>query len=431
MWRSVYTVGLTLAWPLFIARLLWKSRADTGYRQRLAERHGLFPHHPRAGGLWVHAVSVGEVQAARPLIAALRERRPERPVTLTTTTPTGYRLARELFGDTVQLAQAPYDLPLCINAFLRRARPAALVLMETELWPNMVHCCRRSGLPVLLMNARLSPRSAANYARWPMLREMFAELSGVGAQSRDDGERFVALGLPAARLRVGGNLKFELEPDAGARRMAREWRTAWTSPQRLVWLAASTHDGEEGAVLDSHLGLDGELADTLLVLAPRHPERCEEVAALCHQRGLRYRCHSEGPPAPDTQVLLIDSIGELAAMFGAADLAFIGGSLVPAGGHNMLEAAVWGVPVLSGPHLFNFHDIAARLRAVGALAEARDGSALTALVQEFLRDPQRRQRAGAAAKEMTRRNRGALAAQLGLLEDVLADADADTGTDER
>ncbi len=419
MWRSLYTTGLTLAWPLFIARLLWKSRRDAGYRQRLAERHGLFPHRPMAGGLWVHAVSVGEVQAARALIAALREHRPERAVILTTITPTGYRLAQDLFGDSVQLAQLPYDLPLCLNAFLRRARPAALVLMETELWPNLVHCCRRAGLQVFLANARLSPRSATRYSRLPALREMFAELSGVSAQSQADGERFVALGLPAERLQLGGNLKAALEPDAAAQRRAREWRTAWTQGRRLVWIAASTHNGEDSAVLDSQLGLEGDLADTLLVLAPRHPERCADVAALCHQRGLRWQRHSEGPPSADSQVLLVDTIGELSTMFGAADLAFIGGSLVPVGGHNMLEAAVWGVPVLSGEQLFNCHDIAEQLRGVGALTLASDGAALARLVRNFLSDPQRRQQAGTAARKMVCEQRDAVAAQLEQLLETL------------
>ncbi len=424
MWRYLYTSGLTLAWPLLITRLLWKSRKDAGYRQRLAERHGLFPHRPRAGGIWLHAVSVGEVQAARPLVTALCQRQPDRPLTLTTTTPTGYRLAQTLFADKVQLAQVPYDLPLCINAFLRRAQPAALVLIETELWPNMVHCCRRAGLPVLLMNARLSASSAANYARWSMLREMFTELSCVGAQSHDDGKRFVALGLPAERLHISGNLKFELVPDALARHQAQEWRTTWAPQQRLVWLAASTHNGEDSAVLDSHLGLGEALADTLLVLAPRHPERCTEIAALCRQRGLRHQLHSAGSPAADTQVLLIDSIGELHAMFGAVDLAFIGGSLVPAGGHNMLEAAVWGVPVISGPHLFNFHDIATRLRDVGALTEAQDSSTLAPLVRTWLLDSTRRQRAGKAAQDLVYRHRGALAAQLQLVESTLEKAES-------
>ena len=419
MWRSLYTAGLTLAWPLFIARLLWKSRHDVGYRQRLAERHGLFPHRPPAGSLWVHAVSVGEVQAARALIATLRERHPERAVILSTITPTGYRLARELFGDSVQLTQLPYDLPLCLNAFLRRVRPAALVLIETELWPNLVHCCRRAGLPVFLANARLSPRSAARYSRLAPLREMFAELSGVSAQSREDGERFVALGLPAERLQLGGNLKVALEPDEAARRRAREWRAAWTQGRHLVWIAASTHDGEDGAVLDCQLGLEGDLADTLLVLVPRHPERCDDVAALCRQRGLRWKRHSEGPPDADSQVLLVDSIGELSAMFGAADLAFIGGSLVPVGGHNMLEAAVWGIPVLSGEQLFNFRDIADQLRVGGALALAANGPALARLVRDFLSDPQRRQLAGAAARLIVCGQRDAVAAQLEQLLETL------------
>lgn len=416
--RLLYSLLLYLSLPAILLRLCWRALRAPAYARRWGERFGRVAP-LSAPVIWVHAVSVGETLAALPLVRRLQATQPRARLLVTTTTPTGSALVRAQLGDGVVHCYAPYDFPHAVHRFLDRAQPALLIVMETELWPNLLHGCARRGIPVVLANARLSARSAAGYARVAALtRPMLAALTRVAAQTRVDGERFLALGLPPERLCVTGNIKFDLELDAALRERARCLRDEWRGQRaRPIWLAASTHEGEDEPVLAAHRRLLAVRPDALLVLVPRHPERFERVHALCARQRLRVLRRSAGqPPAADTQVLLGDTMGELLAFCGAADLVFVGGSLVPVGGHNLIEPAAWGQPVLSGPQVFNFVEAARLLEAGGGLRICADGAALSDAVVELFGQPGRRAAMGAAARVVAEANRGALAR----LEEVIA-----------
>jgi len=427
--RHVYSLLFCLLLPLFIARLLWRSRRAPAYRRRMAERLGFFrlPVETAAGArveagdgevavgdrrplLWIHAVSLGETLAARPLIERLLSEAPEYRLLVTTTTPTGSEQVRRLFRDQVLHVYAPWDTPGAVSRFLRRTRPRLLILMETELWPNMLRGCARYQCGVLLANARLSARSAAGYGRFPRLtRDMLASLHRVVAQSDADADRFAELGMPRERIVVGGSIKFDVQISDALRREAARLTALWALESRPVALAASTHRGEDEIVLEALEQLRQQEAHALLMLAPRHPERFDEVHGLCVARGLRVQRRSAGEAlAADTQVLLIDTLGELLMLFGLADVAFIGGSFVPNGGHNPLEAAVWGIPVLTGPSMFNFADVTRRLLAAGALEQVEGAPQLAAGLRALLGDSDEAARRGAAALRVLEDNRGAL-----------------------
>ena len=430
--RQAYSFIFYLLLPLFIGRLLWRSRRAPAYRRRLAERLGFFRLPDEAGRndlaaaaggsggatatgdcrplLWIHAVSLGETLAARPLIERLLRELPDYRLLVTTTTPTGSEQVRRLFRDRVLHVYSPWDTPGAVNRFLRRTRPRLLILMETELWPNMLRGCARHGCTVVLANARLSARSAAGYGRFPRLTgEMLASLRRIVAQSEADAARFAELGMAAERLVVGGSIKFDVQVSEALRREASRLATQWDLEARPVALAASTHRGEDGIVLDALQRLHAHDERALLLLAPRHPERFDEVYELCAARGLRVQRRSTGEAlAADTQVLLIDTLGELLMLFGLADVAFIGGSFVPNGGHNPLEAAVWGIPVLTGPSMFNFADVTQRLLAAGALEQVSAAADLATALRVVLDDRAEAGRRGAAALEVLRDNRGAL-----------------------
>lgn len=411
--RLLYSLLLYLLLPAILLRLCWRALRAPAYARRWGERFGRVAPllGPGSGPvIWIHAVSVGETLAALPLIRRLQAAQPQARLLVTTTTPTGSARVRAALGDGVAHCYAPYDFPHAVRRFLRRVQPALLIVMETELWPNLLHGCARRDIPVVLANARLSARSAAGYARVAALtRPMLAALTRVAAQTGADGERFLALGLEPERLHVTGNLKFDLELDAALRARAHQLRAAWRGGVRPIWLAASTHEGEDEIVLAAHRQLLATRPDALLVLVPRHPERFDRVHALCMGQGFRTLRHSAGrPPAIDTQVLLGDTMGELLAFCGAADLVFVGGSLVPVGGHNLIEPAAWGRPVLSGPELFNFAEAAALLETGGGLRICADGAALAAAVAELLDQPERRAAMGAAAHAVAAANRGAL-----------------------
>jgi 3-deoxy-D-manno-octulosonic-acid transferase len=416
--RLLYTLLLYLLLPAVLLRLCWRARRAPDYARRRGERFGRVAPLPEPV-IWVHAVSVGETLAAVPLIRRLQARHPHARLLVTTTTPTGSERVRALFGAGVTHCYAPYDFPDAVARFLRRVRPALLVVMETELWPNLLHACARRGIPVVLANARLSERSARGYhrVRWltaPMLRT----LAAVAAQTRADGARFLALGLAPDKLQVTGNIKFDLELSPALRARATALHADWAGlPHRPVWLAASTHAGEDGLVLAAHAEILRTLPAALLVLVPRHPERFANVHAACIRAGFTTRRRSEGgavPPA--TQVLLGDTMGELLAFCGAADVVFVGGSLVPVGGHNLIEPAAWGRPVLAGPHLFNFAEAAALLQAAGGLRICTDGAALTPAVIELLTEKDYRAKVGAAARVVAEANRGALARLTAVIE---------------
>lgn len=407
--RRLYSLLLYLLTPLVVARLLWRSRRAPDYRRRIGERLGFPPPLGDQPTLWVHAVSVGEVQASAPLIQRLRQAYPQWPVLVTTTTPTGSRRLRELLGEEVLHVYAPYDVPWVVERFLAAARPRLAIFMETEIWPNILAGCQRRGIPTLLANARLSERSARAYGRVPeFTRATFGLLDRVAAQTQADRERFQALGVPAGRLGVTGSIKFDQRLAPSRREQAAVLRRAW-GVDRPVWIAASTHEGEDEQVLDAHRQVLEQLPGALLVLVPRHPERFGRVAALIAKQGFSLVRRSEQRPcAPGTQVFLGDSMGELPMFYAAADLAFVGGSLVPTGGHNPLEPASAGIPVLMGPHTFNFAEISALLIREEAARQVQDAAALAEQVHAWLADAHERVRHGDQGRRVVEQNRGAL-----------------------
>lgn len=407
--RYLYTVLFYLALPGVLARLWWRGRRAPDYRLRWGERFGYCAPVPD-GCIWLHAVSLGETRAALPLIRALRERYPQRPLLVTTTTPTGSRQVRQSLGDSVHHCYLPYDLPGAIARFLVRTRPALGVVMETELWPNLFHACAAASIPLVVANARLSERSVRGYAWLPGLtRDTLACISLIAAQSEADAHRFAQLGMDPARLRITGNIKYDLSLPSGLRAQGAELRRSLFG-ERSVWIAASTHQGEDEQILTAFDTLRTAFPDLLLVLVPRHPERFDEVAGLCRARGLRLIRRSEQRACRrDTQVFLGDSMGELLLFYAAADVAFVGGSLVPSGGHNVLEPALLGVPVVFGPHMFNFTEAAGHLLAAGGAWQVADAAALAACVAGLLADGILRSRAGGSGRRAVVANRGALA----------------------
>ncbi|MCP5424111.1 MAG: lipid IV(A) 3-deoxy-D-manno-octulosonic acid transferase [Gammaproteobacteria bacterium] len=409
--RRIYSLLLYALLPLILLRLYWRGHKNPDYRRRWAERFGYFPALPGQGYLWVHAVSVGETRAALPLIRALLQRYPNHPVLVTTTTPTGSQQVRSILRNRVKHVYLPYDMPGAVARFLTRARPILAVIMETELWPNLFRQCAMAGIPLVVANARLSPRSARHYGKLPgFTAEVLTHTTLIAAQGESDAAQFRALGAP--RVRVVGNLKYDLTLPPGLPARGRELRRM-LGENRPVWIAASTHSGEDEQVLDAFSTLRARFTDMLLLLVPRHPERFTPVALLCERRGLNVVRRSEQRPCTaDTAVYLGDSMGELLLFYSAADIAFVGGSLIPQGGHNPLEAALLGLPVLLGPHLFNFAEISQSLLSAHAAWQVADAKELAQAVAHWLDDEPARQEAGQRAKALLDANRGALDALL-------------------
>jgi 3-deoxy-D-manno-octulosonic-acid transferase len=401
---SLYRLVLLLAVPIIPLRLLWRGRRERGYWRHWDERLALGPA-PVAGAVWIHAVSVGEMRAAQPLIAALRAAHPEAPLLLSCMTPTGRATAEALYGDFAHIAYLPYDYAWLARRFLRRTRPRVGILMETELWPNLLRAADRQQVPMMLANARLSERSARGYARLPALtRASLGHITQVAAQGEADAARLAALG--AHTVTVVGNLKFDITPPPQQLALGADWRARWGS--RPVLLAASTREGEEASLL--RVFAAAAPARVLLVLVPRHPQRFDAVAALIESAGLPYQRRSEINGAdlnPQTRVLLGDSLGELFAYYAACDVAFVGGSLMPLGGQNLIEAASVGRPVLVGPHTFNFEEATRLAVETGAALRVNDADAWLENALALLNDAPARERMAAAALAFATRHRGA------------------------
>ncbi|WP_327439500.1 lipid IV(A) 3-deoxy-D-manno-octulosonic acid transferase [Pseudomonas donghuensis] len=409
--RTLYTLLFHLGLPLVALRLFLRSRKAPAYAQRVGERFALNLPAMAKGGIWVHAVSVGESIAAAPMIRALLQAYPQLPITITCMTPTGSERIRAMFADEprIQHCYLPYDLPWAAGRFLDHVQPKLAVIMETELWPNHIHQCAKRGIAVALANARLSERSARGYARFAGLtRPMLAEMSLIAVQTETEAQRFRQLGARPECVQVTGSIKFDLSIDEQLLPRARALREQWQASQRPVWIAASTHEGEDEIILAAHRQLREHHADALLILVPRHPERFNSVFELCHGQFPTVRRSSAEPINADTAVLLGDTMGELLFLYALADIAFVGGSLVANGGHNLLEPAALSLPVLSGPHLFNFLEIAAMLREAGALQEVDDAQGLAAEVRRLIELPRDAQRMGAAGLAMMKANQGAL-----------------------
>ena len=352
--RHAYSALFYLFVPLIVLRMLWRSRLAPEYRKRLSERFGLINGSgldPARTRLGVHAVSVGEVLAAAPVIERLLADYPQHQLVVTTTTPTGSERVQALFGDRVFHVYAPWDLPGACARFVRQIRPKLLIIMETELWPNMIHHTTLQGGQVLLANARMSARSARRYTRvGSLIADMLRRLDCVASQAQADGDRFSALGLPSGNLRVTGSIKYDIDIDAAMQKSSRVLREELAIDARPVVVAASTHPGEDAQVLGAFAELRQHVTGSLLVLVPRHPERFDAVFRQCIAAGWSVQRRTQAKVIDaHTDILLVDTMGELPQLLSAGDVALIGGSLVPHGGHNALEAAAWGVPVIAGP----------------------------------------------------------------------------------
>jgi len=419
MLRALYTLALHLAAPFLPLRLWWRGRKEPGYRADVGQRFGRYGPAPAQPVIWIHAVSLGETRAAQPLVAALRARYPGHALLVTHMTATGRQAAAELYGGFAALAFLPYDLPWAVRRFVAHFRPVIGILMETELWPNLLAECRARGVPVLLANARLSAKSARGYARIGALaREALAGLAAVGAQTAADAERLAALG--AAVVEVTGNLKFDIAPDPALAERGRELRARFGT--RPVLLAASTREGEEALLLDAlaRAPLAGARAEVLVVIVPRHPQRFDAVAGLLRERRLAFVRRSEARAVPaGCDYFLGDSMGELGAYYAAAEVAFVGGSLAPFGAQNLIEACAAGAPVLIGPSTFNFAQAAAEAVAAGAAIGVPDADALVREAARLLADAGARRRMGEAGKRFCAAHRGATERTMALVARAL------------
>ncbi|WP_229680743.1 lipid IV(A) 3-deoxy-D-manno-octulosonic acid transferase [Marinobacterium zhoushanense] len=423
--RLLYTLVFTLALPLVLARLWWRGRKAPAYRQRVAERLGFTPAPGfSARPVWIHAVSVGETLAIAPLVQRLLETYPQRPILITTMTPTGAERVEALFGERVIHRYCPWDLPWFWSRFLQRTNPLLCVIVETELWPNMLHVCARRHIPVLLANARMSARSARGYSRFAALtRPMLEQLTLVAAQSHADAERLHQLGLPSDRLNITGSIKFDIEPDpadisAGAALRVQLGQT------RPVLIAASTHEGEDELLLRVWKTLCLDWPSLALILVPRHPERFASVAALARRYSKAVCCRSAADmPSSDTEIYIGDTLGELMQFYATADIAFVGGSFSGTGGHNPLEPAALGKPVLMGPDTFNFAQITQALSDAGGLIQVADEAGLQRALRELIGNAERCGAMAQAARHFVADNRGALDRLQQLIEDQLSVAE--------
>lgn len=422
MSRFLYTLFYRLSLPFIFMRLLWRARANPDYRARWSERLGYYGDQPRLQRSVVfHAVSVGEVHAALPLIEGFLQRFPRIAVVVTTTTPTGSARVRQLLAGRVHHVYLPYDLPGAIDRFLAQFQPSLLVLMETELWPNLLRGCRTSKslaspCTALLFNARLSPKSFASYQRIAALaRSMLDDVALIAAQAQADGDRFVQLGLPAARLQVTGSVKFDIAIQTHKVDAARAMKQQWQG--RPVWIAASTRGGEDALVLQACKRVLQQLPDILLVLVPRHPERFAYANDLAQAQGLASQRHTaQQTVSAQTQILVGDTLGDMHFYYALADVAFVGGSLVATGCQNLIEPAALGLPVITGPSLFNFQAASDALLAGGGLRVVADAEGLADAVVELFQHPAQREAMGANASAVVAANKGATERLLCLLE---------------
>lgn len=411
MARLLYSLLFTLLLPLMVIRLFWRSVRSPAYRKRISERFGLTPSAIPAGAIWVHAVSVGESVAAQPLVERLLARYPDTPLLMTTTTPTGAAQVKRMFGDQVHHAYLPYDLPLFWSIFFQRIQPRGLIIMETELWPNLLAHCESCQVPAILANARLSEKSAKGYRTFSALTvPMLQRLTAIAAQSGADGERFLQLGYPASQLVETGSIKFDVAITEDAAQPEQALRQQW-GPQRPVLALASSHDGEDELLLECYPRLAAANPGLVLMLIPRHPERFDAVGQLVQQYGLTVHRRTDGDVsaagAEHMQVYLADTMGEMLLLLSATDVVVMGGSFEPVGGHNPIEPAALGKPVLIGPHYFNFATIVAGLETHTAL-QVCTAEQLNQVLQELFEHDERRSAMGAAGQHFVQGHRGAV-----------------------
>ncbi len=413
--RYLYTILLYFATPLILVRLLLRSKKNPAYRARIKERFAYIPMINKKKSIWVHAVSLGEAIAATPLIRELIQQYPDQTIVVTTTTPTGSQQIQKQFGQKVYHVYTPYDLPTVIRRFLKRTRPIKAIIMETELWPNMLYELKRANIPVMIANARLSERSYAKYQRFSHFFKPFLQtITVIAAQSPADGNRFKKLGA-TQNVIITGNIKFDTNIPDGLCQRAQELKSHWQS--RPTFIAASTHQGEEQIVLNAFKNILIQFPNALLILVPRHPERFLPVAKLCSDTGyhLAYRSKNEFPNG-DTQIYFGDTMGDLTLLYAASDVAFVGGSFAPIGGHNLIEPASLSVPIISGPHLENFLAIRDLLQEANALILVKDAEQLAEQVIKLFSDKNMSHLYGARALSVSDQNRGAIEKHLDLIK---------------
>lgn len=418
--RFFYSITLLLLLPLALPWLAWRTIRQTGRMDRIGDRLGSSPYLPPHETIWLHGASVGEIRSAAPLVRALHQKYPQRPILVTSFSGAGRVHAQELFGDRVMVAQLPYDLPMFVRRWMRTVQPAVGVIIETEIWPNLFVACARNKVPLLMVSARVSGRSMRRYQKMKRLtRNALQHVTTIFAQSAGDAERFRELGAPAERVTMGGNLKFDIRypDDLVPRAKALRQRLF---PGLSVLVAGSTREGEEQIVFKAFAQICAAYSQSVLVLAPRHPERAEAVAALAKKAGLTCRRRSAGEAQLRAgEVLLVDTLGELALFYAAGDVAFVGGSLVNVGGHNLLEPAALGKPVLAGPSLENVRESAQALKESGVMTSVEDAKSLADATLWLFNNPVMRDRLGQVALDAVIANRGALERAVTLIESQL------------
>ncbi len=418
--RTIYTLFFYLLLPFVLLRLGFKAFRNPAYRAYWYERIGIKLRSVQPHSLWIHAVSVGESLAIIPLIKILQKKYPQHTFLVTNETPTGAARIHAELGDSVMQLYAPYDVPCIVKRFLAATQPQLLILVETELWPNYLALCKTANIPVVLLNARLSASSMRGYQRIAGLaRTMMNNLSYVAAQTQEDGLRFQQLGLASERIQITGSLKFDRPLPEDLRTRAHTLRQRWGC-DRLVWIAASTHESEEELILQAFSTAQKKLPTLLLVLVPRHPERCIRVKNICLRHNKRVVLHSQYQTHTSRiDIIIGDTMGELLIWYAASDIAFIGGSLLNKGGQNPLEPAAVGISIITGPYTYNFQAIQSALQANGAALEVHTASELSQTIIKLSQSPQERAQMGRAAKEFVAENKGALQKQINLLKSFI------------
>lgn len=407
--RFFYSCLFCLLIPFILVRLLWRSIKAPAYRQRWSERFALYTKKSVQDVIWFHAVSVGEAEALFPLAKKIRQHYPDASLLITTTTLTGSARVQAVMGDSVVHVYLPYEIPGAISRFMRHFRPKMAVIMETEIWPNLFAYCGSHNIPLYLINARLSERSAKRYQKISaLIVPALACVKLIAAQTEDDARRFVAIGAKAKSVKVLGNIKFDVDIPSELISQSRQLK-ADMFRDRFVWLIASTHKNEEAIFLEAYQTIKQKIPELLLVIAPRHPERFTEVKRLAEQYQLAVVVRTSGQICESyTDVYLADTMGELKLLYAAADVAFVGGSMVSVGGHNILEAAAVGAPVLFGPYMTNFKDIAERVLERGAAIQCRNSDEIIVAIVALYVDPAKRQALAEKGKAFVQKNQGAV-----------------------
>lgn len=420
--RHIYTFVIYLLAPFVLLRLFWLGTKNSAYRLRWRERFGFVKWRKTDEPvIWIHAVSVGEVNAASPIVNRLLEEYSDHSLLLTTVTPTGAITVEKHFGENVRHLYLPYDLPFAVNKFLNIVQPNILITMETEIWPNLYYACEQLDIPVLIINARLSQQSAKRYRLVSsLMQDTLSLVKLIAAQTRQDAERFIAFGASREKVFVTGNLKFDITIPQSITEQAQSLKR-YFSVNRPIWIAASTHEGEEKIVLDAHINIMKLHPDAILIIAPRHPERIDKIAAYCKSKSLNYVKRTKQKVFTEQhQVYLLDTLGELQLHYAASQVAFVGGSLVETGGQNMMEPASLGLPVISGPHTFNFTEITELLLEQNVLIRISNESELTNEVSKLLNDANQRHHIGEIGRKVIESNRGNIDRLMQLIEPCLS-----------